>query len=188
LAASRINVRSKGTTDAREARMPVTPNSQRPPEPPDIVPRLRLSVAQCIGIPLIALVPLVALARVFGESMVERADQRGPLLVSARVPARLHYRQRMTLDVSVANRSDAVVNDVRVRVDSSYLDGFSGVALAPQAAPDGSVYFGSLAPAASVRLTVTLEGDRTGTIHGATVVTDARGDTARIPLASTVFP
>ncbi|HEY2027096.1 MAG TPA: hypothetical protein VGG78_08810 [Gemmatimonadaceae bacterium] len=163
-------------------------SSERPPQPPDIAPRLRLSVAQRIGIPLIALIPVLALLRVFGESRATWVDQRGPLLATAHGPARLRYRQRMTLDVSVANRSSATVNDVRVRIDSSYLDRFTGVSLSPHASPDGWVYFGSLPPAASVQLTVALQGDRTGAIRGAAVVTDAQGDTARLPLKSTVFP
>lgn len=168
--------------------MPTAASAQRPPEPPDVVPSLRLSVAQWVGIPLLALVPLVALAGVFGESKAERVDRHGPLLASANVPTRFRYRQRLTLEVSVANRSNAPVSDVRVRVDSSYLDRFSNVSLSPHALPDGSVAFGSLTPAASVLLAVTLEGERSGVIRGAAVVTDAQGDTVRIPLKSTVFP
>jgi hypothetical protein len=135
-----------------------------------------------------ALVPLLALAGFFGERRERQQDARGPLLVSARVPTRLRYRQRMRLDLSVTNRGAGVMDDVRVRIDSSYLDRFSGVSLSPEPSPDGAVRFGSLAPHESVRLTVTLEGERAGTHRGTATATDASSDTARVSLTSTVFP
>jgi hypothetical protein len=135
-----------------------------------------------------ALVPLLALAGVFGERGEHRQALGGALLVSARVPTRLRYRQRMTLEMTVTNRGAAAVHDVRVRIDSSYLARFSNVALSPNPLPDGAVQFGTLAPQESVRLTVTLEGERAGTHRGAAIATNAEGDTARVALASTVFP
>jgi hypothetical protein len=159
-----------------------------PPQPPDTQSRLRLSRAQRIGLPVMALVPLLALAGFFGERMEQRRDLRGPLLVSAQVPTRLRYRQRMTLELSVTNRGAAAVHDVRVHVDSSYVDRFSGVSFSPQASPDGSVRFGTLAPSESGRLAVTLEGEHVGVVRGAAIATDAAGDTARVALASAVFP
>ncbi|HEY2065631.1 MAG TPA: hypothetical protein VGG84_06700 [Gemmatimonadaceae bacterium] len=168
--------------------MATAANSQRPPEPPHVTPAIRLSVAQSVGIGLIALLSLLGLAGLFGESMVRRVDRHGPLTVSASVPARLRYRQRMTLQVSVANRGNETMSDVRVRIDSSYVDRFSAVVLSPQASPDGVVRFGSLGAGQSVMLAVTLEGDRSGAIGGSALVTDAQGDTVRVPLTSTVFP
>jgi hypothetical protein len=145
-------------------------------------------VRQRFGLPILLLVPLLALAGVFGEALTQRTDRRGPLLVGASVPVRFRYRQRMTLHVSVANRSSGIVNDVRVRIDSTYLDHFSGVSLSPHASADGAVAFGSIAPNESALLTVTLEGERAGTVRGSARVTDAAGDTVRVPLTSTVFP
>lgn len=168
--------------------MPHSAVTPLPPQPPDTEARVRLSLAQRIGLPLMALVPVLALAGVFGERQARREDARGPLLISAQVPTRLRYRQRTTLELSVTNRGVATLNDVRVRIDSSYLDRFSNVSLSPSASPDGAVRFGSLRPKESVRLTVTLEGERTGALHAAAIVSDAEGDTARVALASIVFP
>jgi hypothetical protein len=168
--------------------MPRSATPPLPPPPPEWKARLHLSAAQRVGLPLMALVPILALAGFFGERRERRQDAHGPLLVSAQVPTRFRYRQRMTLELSVTNRGTTGLDDVRVRIDSSYLDRFSGVALSPNPSPDGSVRFGSLGPRESVRLTVTLEGERAGTHRGAARVIDADGDTARVALASTVFP
>jgi hypothetical protein len=135
-----------------------------------------------------ALVPVLALAGVFGERREARQDAHGRLLLSARVPTRFRYRERMTLDVSVTNRGPDSLDDVRVRLDSAYLGRFGNVALTPHASPDGVVRFGALGPRESGRLTVTLEGERAGALRGLATATDAAGDTARITLASTVFP
>jgi hypothetical protein len=124
----------------------------------------------------------------FGERRDMLAAARGPLLLRAHVPTRFRYRQRMTLELSVTNRGPSAVDDLRVRIDSSYLGRFSAVTLSPLAAPDGAVHAGTLAPGASTRLTVTLEGDQFGAIRGAAIATDAAGDTAHVALRTTVFP
>lgn len=115
-------------------------------------------------------------------------DARGALLVSAQVPTRLRYGQRMTMRFSVTNRGPAALNDVRIRIDSAYLDRFNTVSLSPSASPDGWVRLGSLGSHESVRLTASIEGERAGAHRGTAIATDAEGDTARIALASTVFP
>jgi hypothetical protein len=168
--------------------MPHSALPPQPPQPPGQRARLRLSAAQYVGVPLMALVPVLALAGVFGERRELRQDVHGGLLLSARVPTRFRYRQRMTLEVSVTNRGSDSLGDVRVRLDSTYLDRFSSVALSPHASPDGVVRFGALGPQQTDRLTVTLEGERAGALRGVAVATDAAGDTARVTLASTVFP
>jgi hypothetical protein len=168
--------------------MPSSTPKPHPPQPPDQPSRLRLSRSQWVGLPLMALVPVLALAGAFGERRERRQEAHGALLVAAHLPTRLRYRQRMTLDVSVTNRGGTSLDDVRIRVDSAYLDRFSGVSLSPSVSPDGGVAFGSLAARQSVRLSVTLEGDRAGAIRGTALVTDAEGDSVRVPLSSIVFP
>ena len=160
-----------------------------PPQPPEgRAPRIRLAGIQRVGLPLLALVPLLAIGGLFGEGRAEATATRGPLLVRAHVPTHLRYRQRMTLELSVTNRGTSVVDDLRLRVDSSYLDRFSAVTLAPAAAADGSVHLGALVPGASTRLVVTFDGEASGAIRGAAIATDAAGDTVRLALRSTVFP
>lgn len=134
------------------------------------------------------LVPLLALGGVFGERREGRATARGPLVVHAQVPTRFRYRQRMTLDLSVTNRGRATIDDVQVRLDSAYLARFSNVSVAPSPGSDGAVQLGRLAGGASVRIAVTLEGERAGAHLGTVVTTDAAGDTARLAVTSTVFP
>lgn len=167
---------------------PTDENPQGPPQAPDIAPRVHFSVAQRIAFLVLVLIPLLSLAGAFGERMSETHGERGALLVHAAVPARLRYRQRMTLDITVLNRSGRAIDDVRVHIDSTYLDRFSAVSISPLLSPDGAVHFGIIGPASSVLMTATLEGDRSGMIRGDAIVTDAQGDTVRLPLGSRVFP
>jgi hypothetical protein len=159
-----------------------------PPEPPAGKSRLRLSRAQRFGLPLMALLPLLAVAGVFGNRDERREAAHGPLLVTARVPSRFRYGERTTVDVSVSNRGASSLSDIRVRIDSAYLDRFIEVAVTPDISPDGVVRLGDLAPHESVRLRATLQGDRAGAHRGIAIVSDAAGDTVRVALASTVFP
>jgi hypothetical protein len=164
------------------------PADAQPPSAPHQISRLRLATGQRIGLSLMALVPLLALVGVFGERRESREAAHGSLVLRAEEPTRLRYRQRMTLDLSVANRGTAIVDDVRVRLDSSYLARFSNVSITPSTGPDGAVSLGALAPGGSARLAVTLEGERSGTHHGLATATDAAGDTTRLMLTATVFP
>lgn len=162
--------------------------SLRPPAPPAVPQKLRLSRAQWIGLPLIVVIPVLALAGVFGETVAERADRHGPLVARASVPVRIRYRQRMTLELNVENRGNQALTDVQVRIDSSYLDRFSGVSLSPAASPDGAIRLGPVRAREAIRVAVTLEGDRFGVTEATAHVTDAQGDTVRLPLATLVFP
>lgn len=110
------------------------------------------------------------------------------MAVSIRVPTRFRYRQRMTLELAVSNRGAASIDDVRVRIDSAYLDRFSNVTLTPPVGADGGVRLGALQAGQTARMTATLEGEDAGTHRGVAVVTDAAADTARVALASIVFP
>lgn len=159
-----------------------------PPDPPSHHRRLSLSRAQRFGLPVLMLIPLLALAGVFGERDTSVQRTRGTLLVAVRSPARLRYRQRMTLALSVSNRGTGPLADVRVRFDSAYLGRFSGVVIVPQASADGSVWLGTLMPSSSAGVSVTLEGERAGRARGGVTAVDARGDTVRLPLATFVFP
>lgn len=192
---------SRGTADAFRVGMPsgAEPSAQpaqpthpveaAPPQPrAGTPPRIRLTALQRVGLPLLALVPLLAMGGLFGERRDMLAAADGSLLVRAHVPTRFRYRQRMTLELSVTNRGPSAVEDLRVRIDSSYLDRFSAVTITPFAAPDGAVHAGALAVGASTRLTVTLEGEDFGAIRGDAIATDAAGDTAHVALRSTVFP
>ncbi len=170
------------------AMLPPPDRSTSPPREPETQPRLRPSRGQRVGLPLMALTPLLALVGFFGERRAQVQAGRGFLLVSAQVPTRFRYRQRMSLELNVTNRGSATVHDVRVRIDSAYLDRFSAVTLVPHVSPDGSVPLDSLAGRETRRVTVTLEGERAGAIRGTAVAADAEGDSARIVLASTVFP
>lgn len=134
------------------------------------------------------LIPVLALAGVFGERDTSAERSVGSLLVAMKSPTRLRYRQRMTLSMSVTNRGAQLVDDVRVRLDSVYLGRFSSVVIAPAASPDGLVSLGTLLPSSSARVTVTLEGERAGGVRGETMTFDARGDTVRLPLATRIFP
>lgn len=133
-------------------------------------------------------IPVLAITGVFGERRDTVRQARGALVVTAQIPTRFRYRQRMTLDVSVANAGPSVLEDVRVRIDSTYLDRFSSVEISPQVSPDGVVRFGTLPPRTSARLSVSLDGERAGVSRGIAAATDALGDTARVVLASVVFP
>ncbi len=162
--------------------------SERPAQPPLLRARPRLTRAQRLGLPLILLIPLLALAGFFGEGRSAADAIAGDMHVVANVPTRFRYRQRMTLDVAVTNVGRRALDSVRAYIDSAYLARFSDVLVEPTPSASGVVALGSIPPGQSVWLRATLDGDRSGSIHGQLLVWTARGDSARVPLTSVVFP
>src|SRR5690606_12259349 len=91
-----------------------------PPGPPEIRRRLSLYRFQLIGLPFLLIIPLLALAGVFGERRDDAHARDGALEVSARYPSVFRYKMIDAIEVDVRNRGDAVIDSVTVSLDTAY--------------------------------------------------------------------
>ena len=75
------------------------------PQPPDIEKRWVFRTVQKLGVPLIVLIPLLALFGLFGESSRTVSASGAAPALEITYPTRLRYNMTSPLVVSVANIS-----------------------------------------------------------------------------------
>lgn len=162
--------------------------SSAPPPPPERLAKLRFSFAQRIGLPVLLVIPALALAGWFGPvSTVGRATH-GALDVVIESPNRLHYRQRAIMTVSVHNQGQHPLDDVRLRADTAWLRAFSNATFSPALSGDGTVHLGPLPAGETGHVVFAGEGEHAGRHAGALTVSAESADTVRLPLELTIFP
>jgi hypothetical protein len=96
-----------------------------------MVRRLRLSLAQWLGLPLLLAVPCLALLSVFGERSAVVEGSSAELVVRVDYPSRLRLGVHGALTVEVTNRGARALAGAEVAFSRSYLDAFREVALEP---------------------------------------------------------
>lgn len=101
------------------------------PQPPEINKQLTFRVAQKIGIPLLFLIPLLAIFGVFGTSKATVRDQGQTLALETTYPTKLRFKTIAPLVVRVTNLTAQTVPTVTVAFDQEYLSAFSNVAFQP---------------------------------------------------------
>lgn len=103
----------------------------QPPEPPEIERRLLLTRLQMVGLPVIVLIPVLALAGVFGLSQGERSEASGALEITVQYPNRTRLRTTAALVIEVGNAGDRAIDDATMLVDRAYIDSFEQVTFTP---------------------------------------------------------
>lgn len=120
-----------------------TRTEDNPPEPPDIERRLSFHPLQLFGVPLLMLIPILALLGVFGDghSEAQIAGQRVELRVV--YPERMRYKAVRIIGVSVRNTSAEPISGARLVLNREYFSHFTRVAFTPaqDAVDAGAFYF-----------------------------------------------
>lgn len=118
--------------DERPAR--VAPPGVEPPEPPPaprVDRRLRIRGGQLVGLVIIAAVPLLALAGLFGISTRATDGFSERIGVTVEYPAVHRYKVRHHLAIALTNLGSDTLSRVEVGLSSDYVRGFSDVAFTP---------------------------------------------------------
>lgn len=103
----------------------------QPPQPPSIETRLRFHLHQLIGIPLIILIPILALFGMFGETLGAVDASNAQLQMHVEYPTRFRYKMIDSIEVLLFNASDQVIPTVNVHFDRAYIEQFSTVTFTP---------------------------------------------------------
>jgi hypothetical protein len=170
------------------------PNDALPGElPPDLQPprverRFAMYPAQWLGLALLMLVPALALAGVFGESRHQSETRAGDIALRVSHPARTRFEQIGAVDVLVTNTGPSSIDTVRVAIDTAYLSRFAGVAITPAAAAPFEIELTDVAAGQSRLVHVEIDAMRPGRHRGVVSATAGRADTARVEIATIVFP
>lgn len=114
--------------------MPQPPQEvPQPPKPPEIGREFELKLSQLVGVSLLALLVLLALFGVVGQSEGRLSAEGEVVALRVKYPVKLHYKSIGTVEVRVENTGDSLLETVTVRFDRSYVDSFSGVQFTPSA-------------------------------------------------------
>ncbi len=173
---------------------PETPEAgpaELPPEldVPDHERRLRLRPHQWVGIPLLLLVPALAVLGFFGESWDEAEDAAGALALRVEYPSTYRYKQINTIRAVVANRSSAPLDTVIVAFDTAYMGRFSTISMIPAPREPFVLELTEMAPGEEKLVWAEVQAERYGRHRGTIRAWPAGApDTARVVVSSHVLP
>jgi hypothetical protein len=104
-----------------------------PPGAPDAPRRVHLYAAQWIGLPFLAVLPVLAMVGVFGETTSRATATMSALEIDVEYPARIRTGQVARLEVVVRNVGPVPTEDVRVRFDPDWFEGAANLLITPAA-------------------------------------------------------
>lgn len=172
--------------------MPRPAAPQRPPPAPDFQRRVNFDAAERIGVPLLLLLPLLALAGVFDQQVRSLHSRQGELSLHISYPAisRLHLQGALAIDVH--NHGSQPLNDVQISVEQRYLRHFDQLSFLPgELQLDGQLYrarLKPLAPGQSRRLLLALRPQRAGLHEGHVFVQRSGSPLQANRLRSFIYP
>ncbi|MAS34936.1 MAG: hypothetical protein CL610_13080 [Anaerolineaceae bacterium] len=163
-----------------------------PPDSPQIKRQLAFYSFQYIGIPLIFLLPLLAVLGVFGESFAVINATSADLALRVDYPTRYRYGLINDMEVIVRNLSDEPIPDLTVSFSVDYINQFAFVTFTPSAELlTGEVYeveLEAVLPGESRRVRVELQAQQYG-LHSGTVSVRADSlEPVHVPVSTFVFP
>jgi hypothetical protein len=116
------------------AEISTMPHADVPETPvgPEITPKLKLHAHQKIGIPLLLLIPILAILGLFGVNTNELQAEAEDVSISVQYPTRFRYRQINTIEVGITNNTDDSLQPVTAYFDREYIDHFANADFTPQ--------------------------------------------------------
>lgn len=169
-------------------------SGSQPPPPPPFPRKIQLHRVQLIGMPLLMLVPLLAILGVFGETFTTTQARNDRLTVQARYATRYRYKMANPVGVTIHNASTAPSATVEVRFAKGYIDQFSDGSFTPQVAKITEQFYlvpiTDLQPGETRVVTVSLQGERYGRHQGVIVVAtaDDPANELAMPIVTWIFP
>jgi len=158
-----------------------------PAAPPPTTRRLALTRKQQLGLPLLALIPILTLFGFFGERSATVHASSAAIAMSVRYPERFRYRQVQPLEITVRNSSSHAIDTIEVSLDTAYITRFSSVRIMPD--PDRAfvVQLIAVRPGESRLVAAELWGEQYGR-HRGRIVVRTPNDSAAVIVQTLVFP
>ena len=162
-----------------------------PPEPPEIARRIQFYRNQKIGLPLIALIPALAVLGVFDSSMTTAGASAEGIQLVVHYPRKVRDRSESPMVITVSNTSAEKQEKVRVEVSRDYIHHFSKVVAEPNFDTiQRNAYVVELlgmAPGEERSVTIDLESKTPGSTSGRVVATDGHSR-ALVNLRTFTYP
>jgi hypothetical protein len=166
--------------------------SKQPPAPPQFKPKFQIYGYQYIAIPILILVPLLAVFGVFGTTYasVESAGERARLRVD--YPERVFTGESNEMAIHIRHVGTGDMTGIELWIDQSYLEQFTDVRFTPDITTLTDEYaiiaLENLAQSETRLVTIELAGHAVGS-HEAEIRLRADGtEEATVRFSTLVFP
>lgn len=168
--------------------MPTPEHEPQPPHAPDVSRHVHLHPWQWVGVPLLLLIPLLALLGVFGESRATVRAETAQIALELQYATRYRYKTINSLSLDVTNRTGAWLDTVTVEIDTAYVSRFSNVAAIPSFTGAYTIELTAVEPQETRSVRVELQGEHYGRHRGELRATASGADTARLQMSTFIFP
>jgi hypothetical protein len=102
-----------------------------PPKPPEIKREISFYRNQMIGLPIIALLPLLALFKVFDTSLDTVKSSNEGLSLSVRYPTKIRNRTIEPMQITVTNETGVEQKELEVHVSRGFVEKFKQIKFEP---------------------------------------------------------
>lgn len=165
---------------------------KQPPPPPEMERKLKFYPYQWITIPLMILLPLLAMTGILDNYTDQITSGNDTLQVQISYPARTMYRTRGTIIIDVRNLSDNTLTGLTVSVDRSFLTAFGDVQFTPDDLDITDTAYilslDNLPSGATQRITVHYEPDHYWQHSGTLTADAAEAAPVQVNLTTFVLP
>jgi hypothetical protein len=103
----------------------------QPPEPEDFKRKIEFYPFQWVGIPLLFLIPILALFGVLGETETTAHATGTSLDVAITYSNHVNFQSTEISEISVTNTGDVAIPILTVAIEKAYLDNFSDKSFTP---------------------------------------------------------
>ncbi len=165
----------------------MTEPREEPPQAPEVQPRLRFRKLEIVGVGIMALLPLAALAGAFGPAMERQEARAGSLTIEAEYPSRIRNAMTERITVDLSNEAAAPVSDIEVAFEPAFVEAFENLMFTPEPEHPYVFTIDTLEPGETRRIAIEVLAREYGR-HEGTIGVDHAGGTAELPVRTTIFP
>ena len=104
----------------------------QPPQPPKFERKLHFYPFQLIGIPILFVIPILALLGVFGETSTTIQQAENGLELEVHYSNRVLFQGLDGTEIHVENTSNQTISNLTIQIEKSFLDNYSDLSFTPE--------------------------------------------------------
>lgn len=166
--------------------------TQEPPQLPDFKRSFRLYPYQWIGLPLLVLLPVLAVFGAFGGTTETVTNEGSGVTMEVEYPPRTRYEVLAKVDVSVTNTSDSPMQTLTVSFERDYVDAFSDTVFLPTITRVTDTTFeidlDDVQPGETRSIDVEMNGAKAGMFTGSIHASAGDAASAQVLVSTMIFP
>ncbi len=163
----------------------------QPPQPPDFKRKIDFYPFQLIGIPLLFLLPILALFGYLSETTTVVRESGKGMEIVVNYPGRINYQSLDRTEITVTNTTGGAIPDMAVMIDKTYLESFAEISFMSDIKEiTGEAYvfdLSNLPPHESRSVVYESRGAAIGS-HSGTITVSSGEDTLTAVVETFVYP